>query len=188
MTGVNRVSEPVTPSHPGSDGTWRWLVGGLAFGGVILGLLAAAYAIGYRNGQHQALPAAPPAPATGPVATTGAATTAPSPIGPVPVTAALVAQGKSLYQADGCSACHSLSGSAGVGPGFEGLAGSTVTLDDGQTVTADDDYLQRSILDPDAEIVKGFRAGLMAPAIAGFDLAKKPNDVRALIAFVKSRR
>lgn len=107
------MNKPVPPAHTSSDGTWRWLVGGLAFGGVVLGLLVAAYAIGYRNGQHQTLATAPPAPTTGPVATTGAATTAPSPIGPVPVTAALVARGKSLYQADGCSACHSLSGSAG---------------------------------------------------------------------------
>ncbi len=57
-----------------------------------------------------------------------------------------------------------------------------------QTVTADDAYLERSIADPDAQIVKGFTAGLMAPAIASFDLAHKPDDIRALVAFIKSQK
>ena len=55
-------------------------------------------------------------------------------------------------------------------------------------VTADDAYLARSISDPDAQIVKGYRAGLMAAAIAGFDLAHKPDDIRALVAFIKSQK
>ena len=55
-------------------------------------------------------------------------------------------------------------------------------------ITADDAYLQRSISDPDSQIVKGYRAGLMTPAIAGFDLSRKPDDVRALVAFIKSQK
>jgi mono/diheme cytochrome c family protein len=106
----------------------------------------------------------------------------------VPVTPALVTRGKQLYTADSCAGCHSLTGAAGAGPSFKGLAGSTVTLDNAQTVTADDAYLSRSITDPDAQIVSGYHAGLMAPAIASFDLAAKPNDIRALVAFIKAQR
>ena len=65
-------------------------------------------------------------------------------------------------------ACHSLSGSAGAGPALDGLAGSSVTLADGSTVTADDEYLERAITAADAQIVKGYRAGVMPAAVAGF--------------------
>jgi mono/diheme cytochrome c family protein len=106
----------------------------------------------------------------------------------VPVTPALVARGKQLYSADSCAGCHSLTGAAGAGPSFKGLAGSTVTLDDGKTVPANDAYLARSITDADAQIVNGYHAGLMAPAIASFDLGAKPDDVRALVAFIKSQK
>ena len=118
---------------------WRWLLGGLTAGGVILGLLIAAYAIGYHRGQHHASSAAAPTVTTPTTTTTAAATTRPSPaVGRVAVTPALVARGKGLYTAAGCSACHSLTGSSGVGPSFKGLAGSTVTLAGGKTVTGDD--------------------------------------------------
>jgi len=185
------MTEPTATPHASSDGLWRWLVGGLVAGGVILGLLIAAYAVGYHHGQHHArtTASAPPATTTAPTTTSSATTSAPAPAGgPVPVTAALVAQGKSLYQSDGCSACHSLSGSAGAGPSFKGLAGSTVTLATGQSTTADDAYLERSIADPDAQIVKSYRAGIMPAAIASYGLASKPDDIRALVAFIKSQK
>ncbi|HEY8704979.1 MAG TPA: cytochrome c [Gaiellaceae bacterium] len=183
-----------TTPHTGPDGLWRWLLGGLAGGGIILGLLIAAYAIGYHRGQHHPRTAAPAstAPATTtapPTATTAATTTTPSPApGPIAATPALVARGKTLYSADGCSGCHSLTGSPGAGPSFKGTAGRTVTLTSGQTVTADDAYLEQAIANPDAQIVKGYRAGIMPAAIASFDLTGKASDIRALVAFIKSQK
>lgn len=183
------VSEDARATDTNSDGTGRWLLGGLAAGGVVLGLLIAAYAVGYHRGQHHASSAAPRAVST-PRATTATTTTrGPSrTVRPVAVTPALVARGTSLYTADGCSACHSLSASSGVGPGFKGLAGSTVTLADGKTVIAGDAYLERSIADPDGDIVKGYRAGVMSAAISAYDLAAEPADIQALVAFVKSQK
>jgi len=61
------------------------------------------------------------------------------------------------------------------------------TLTTGQTVTADDVYLERSISDPDAQIVKGYRSGIMAAAIESIGLEAKPDDIRALVAFIKSQ-
>lgn len=177
-------------THSSSEGLWRWLLGGLAGGAIILGLLIGAYAIGYHRGHHRATTSAanPTAPTTTLAATTTIAPTTPAGIGPVTVTPALLARGKTLYTSDGCSACHSLGGAAGVGPSFKGLSGGTTTLSDGTTIVADDAYLERSIADPDAEIVKGYHAGIMAPAIASFDLAHKTADIRALVAFIKSQK
>jgi hypothetical protein len=41
------------------------------------------------------------------------------------------------------------------GPSWKGLAGSQVKLGDGRTVAADDAYLTRHIIEPDALTVKG---------------------------------
>jgi mono/diheme cytochrome c family protein len=182
------TDEPAAVPHRNSDGLWRWLLGGLVGGAAILGLLIAAYAIGYHRGQHHATGARAAA-ATSAATSTAAATTThrPATLRPVEVTAALVARGKALYTSDGCSACHSLTGAPGAGPSFKGLAGGTSPLTTGRTVSVDDAYLERSINDPDAEIVKGYRAGIMAAAIASFDLGKKPDDIRALVAFIKSQ-
>jgi mono/diheme cytochrome c family protein len=171
-------------------GLWRWLLGGLTAGGIILGLLIGAYAIGYHRGEHTTRPeasAGTPS-TTDTTATTTTPAAPPSQPGSVTATPALIAAGKTLYTSDNCSGCHSLTGAAGAGPSFKGLAGGATTLTSGKTVTADDAYLARSIADPDAEIVKGYTAGLMAPAIASFNLDQKPDDIRALIAFIKSQK
>jgi cytochrome c oxidase subunit 2 len=81
-----------------------------------------------------------------------------------------------------------LSGAAGAGPALDGAAGRTVELDDGTSVTADDAYLERSLIDPDAQIVKGYGAGIMSAAVAGHTLADNPDDVGALVAFIKSQK
>jgi mono/diheme cytochrome c family protein len=174
------------PSRTPPDGLWRWLLGGLVGGMAILGLLVGAYAVGYHRGEDQIRSTSAPTAPTTTRTTTPSPTTTPT-AGPVPVTAALVARGKALYAADGCSACHSLTGGSGVGPSLKGIAGSTVTLANGQTVTADDAYLERSITDADAEIVKGYSEGVMSAAVAGYDLGGTPDDVRALVAFIKSQ-
>ena len=187
---MTEQTEPTTSTPPSStDGLWRWLLGGLAAGGIVLCLLIAAFAIGYHRGQHHPLAAATTTSApTPPTTTATTTTTSSSATGPITATPALVTRGKSLYQSDGCSACHSLTGSAGVGPSFKGLKGSTVTLGNGQTVSADDAYLEQSIANPDAQIVKGYRAGVMSAAVASYGLTGKPDEIRALVAFIKSRK
>jgi protein SCO1/2 len=62
----------------------------------------------------------------------------------------------------GCAGCHSHSNLA---PPLEGLFGHPVTLQGGTTVTADEDYLRRSILDPGAQIVAGYLP--LMPSYAG---------------------
>ena len=172
-----------------SEGLWRWLVGGLVAGLILLGVLVAAYAIGYHEGKNDGQTvtrASTQGPGVSPT-TQSTPTPAATSTSAVPTSPALVARGNELYKADGCQGCHALDGSTGVGPGFKGLAGSTVKLTNGRTVVADDPYLERAIIDPDADVVLGYRAGLMQAAVAGLNLRGKPADVRALVAFIKAQ-
>jgi mono/diheme cytochrome c family protein len=162
------------------DGLGRWLIGGLVVGAIVLGLLVGAYEIGYHHGKDaDKSSAAAPLPAK-PTPSTG---TAPATTSTAGSGAALAAQGKRLFTAEACAGCHSLSGAAGVGPALDGLAGSTVTLADGTTVTADDRYLSESISDPDAQIVKGYHAGVMSAAVKSLDLSS--DQTKALVAYLK---
>ena len=67
--------------------------------------------------------------------------------------------GSKLLQERGCLGCHSTDGSRLVGPSFRGIFKRQVTVQkDGQekTITSGRDYLRRSILEPQAEIVIGY--------------------------------
>jgi cytochrome c oxidase subunit 2 len=68
-------------------------------------------------------------------------------------------EGAELLQEKGCIACHSLDGSAKVGPTFKGLFGRKETIVAAgreRTITVDEGYIIRSIKDPAADVVKGF--------------------------------
>ena len=89
------------------------------------------------------------------------------------------------YRRYACAGCHSLDGSERTGPTFKGLAGSTVTLEGGKEVKADAAYLERAILEPDADVAEGYDAGIMKASIDGFDLKSKPDDVKRLVEFIQ---
>jgi cytochrome c oxidase subunit 2 len=68
-------------------------------------------------------------------------------------------EGERLLTLKGCIACHSLDGSKVIGPTFQGLFGrEEVVTTDGvkRTITVDEEYLRRSILEPAADIVEGY--------------------------------
>ena len=60
----------------------------------------------------------------------------------------------------GCVSCHSLDGTPGVGPTWQGIYGRQELLDDGTSVTVDDAYILESIYDPNAKLVDGFAAAM----------------------------
>lgn len=107
--------------------------------------------------------------------------------GGTPDPAALIAQGKDLATQLGCTACHSTDGSSGVGPTWQGLAGSQRELADGSTVAADSAYLRESILEPDAKIAAGFQPGIMTGAVqAQLPTINAGNNLDALVAYIES--
>lgn len=87
--------------------------------------------------------------------------------------------GMKLAESQGCVACHGPKFTGGVGPGFLGLAGSQVELDDGTTVTADDAYLTESIKNPAAKKRKGYSLTMPTNSLSDTDVAN-------LVAFIKA--
>ncbi|MGD9928573.1 MAG: cytochrome c oxidase subunit II [Mangrovibacterium sp.] len=95
------------------------------------------------------------------------------------------ASGKRIMTNIGCLACHSLDGSKLVGPSFKGLYGHEVTVKAGgetKTVVADDEYIKRSIYDPNAEIVEGFAKGLMQ----SYQGQLTDDDIALMIEYLKT--
>ena len=81
-----------------------------------------------------------------------------------------------------CVACHNVNAEKKVGPGFAGIFGRQEALEDGQTVTVDENYIRESILSPNSKIVKGFQKGLM-PTFAG---QLSEQELMGLITYLKS--
>lgn len=72
--------------------------------------------------------------------------------------------GISITRKYGCNACHTSDGTKLVGPSYKNIMGRMRTvIKDGeeQEIKADEDYIRRSIYDPNAEVVKGYEKGLM---------------------------
>jgi cytochrome c oxidase subunit 2 len=102
-------------------------------------------------------------------------------------TASLVMKGSDYFTQFNCAGCHSVDGGGSFGPALNGLAGRTVKLSNGETITVDENYIRESILDPDAKTVDGYPANVMAASISGFqsDLSKE-EVISALVAYLES--
>ena len=87
-------------------------------------------------------------------------------------------QGRELAESNGCTSCHSTGDREGVGPSWDGLAGAEVELDDGSVVVADEEYLRRSIVEPNAQIVAGYR-GIMP------ERSLDPAEVDEIVAYLQ---
>ena len=92
----------------------------------------------------------------------------------------LAANGQQLFQQLGCSTCHRFD-TQGRGPNLVGIFGKPVLLDDGRTVTADENYIRESILNPGAKIVAGFK-----PIMPSFQGQVSEENLAALVAYIKS--
>lgn len=90
------------------------------------------------------------------------------------------AVGEHLFVQFGCSGCHKPDNS-GPGPSLVGVFGSTVTFQDGTTALADENYVRESILNPSAQIVKGYEA--IMPSFQG---QLSEEQLLALLAYIKS--
>jgi cytochrome c oxidase subunit II len=89
--------------------------------------------------------------------------------------------GEKLYEAKGCNACHSLDGSAKVGPSFKGIYGRSEVFTDGSKGVADDNYLRESILMPQAKVVAGY-----PPVMPSFQGQLNDKQIAAIIEYMKT--
>ena len=88
--------------------------------------------------------------------------------------------GERLFSELACSTCHKPD-SSGRGPWLGGVFGSTVTLNDGRKVVADENYLRESVMSPQAKVVQGFQ-----PIMPTFQGTVSEENLLQLIAYVKT--
>jgi cytochrome c oxidase subunit 2 len=93
--------------------------------------------------------------------------------------------GFSIMKFQGCMACHSVDGTKIVGPSYLNLFGKQeVVSRNGAdvTITVDEDYIKKSILEPDADLVKGYPRGLMQ----SYSGKISDTDITKIIEYIKS--
>lgn len=95
------------------------------------------------------------------------------------------AKGRHFFATLGCVGCHWTGApTTPIGPPLAGVAGSKVTLANGKTVTADDNYLLSSILAPDKDTVKGYPSGLMSARVPPGLISI--TQAEAIVAYIKA--
>jgi cytochrome c oxidase subunit II len=90
----------------------------------------------------------------------------------------MAAAGAHLYQQMGCAMCHAAKSLA---PSLEGVFGSSVQLQGGATVLADEGYIRESIVNPLAKIVAGY-----APIMPTFQGQLSEEELTQLVSYIKS--
>jgi cytochrome c oxidase subunit 2 len=91
----------------------------------------------------------------------------------------LLQVGVRVFEEKGCSACHSVDGSAGIGPSLKGLWGREEKLVGGGTAKVDENYLRESIVKPGAKVVAGYD-DMMPPT------PLEEREIQGIIAYVQS--
>ncbi|MCX8116990.1 MAG: cytochrome c oxidase subunit II [Desulfobacterota bacterium] len=92
-------------------------------------------------------------------------------------------RGERLILEKGCLACHSTDGTPRVGPTLKGIFGKTVTvITEGKErqVRVDEAYLLRSLLEPNADLVKGFQP--IMPSQKGISTEE---ELKELVRYMK---
>jgi cytochrome c oxidase subunit 2 len=91
--------------------------------------------------------------------------------------------GERLVKTRGCRQCHSIDGKANIGPTFLGIYGRTGKLKDGRSYEAEENYIRRSVLDPQSDLVAGYE-----PVMPTFQGRMKDQEITAIIEYLKTLR
>jgi cytochrome c oxidase subunit II len=89
--------------------------------------------------------------------------------------------GELLYNRKGCAACHSVDGSARVGPSFLDMYGNTFATHEGVDVTVDAAYVRESILTPNVSVIAGFE-----PVMTPYEGSITDREIEALTEWFKT--
>jgi cytochrome c oxidase subunit 2 len=91
-----------------------------------------------------------------------------------------VSRGKTAFEHHACISCHG--GNSQIrAPRLEGLYGSRVVLDTGESLVADENYIRESILNPQAKIVAGY-----SNVMPSFQGQLSSDEIVSLIEYLKS--
>ncbi|MFZ5981703.1 MAG: cytochrome c oxidase subunit II [Candidatus Zixiibacteriota bacterium] len=89
--------------------------------------------------------------------------------------------GKKLFVSKACISCHSMENKKLIGPPLNGIFDKPVPLTSGRRLVVDENYLRRSILEPQAEVVEGYQ-----PVMPTYQGILKDREVDALIMYIKN--
>jgi cytochrome c oxidase subunit II len=92
----------------------------------------------------------------------------------------LAMAGERLFEQLGCGTCHRAD-AAGRGPVLYGLFGTSVQLQSGERVLADERYLREAILNPRAHIVAGY-----SPIMPPYEGQISEEGLLQIIAYIKA--
>lgn len=92
----------------------------------------------------------------------------------------MLSSGAQLFSRFACNTCHT-EGPSQRGPSLAGLFGKPVTLQNGESVKADEEYLRESILYSNAKVVEGYQ-----PIMPLFASQIAPDQLSQLIEYIKS--
>jgi cytochrome c oxidase subunit 2 len=92
--------------------------------------------------------------------------------------------GFNFYKTRGCQSCHSIDGTANIGPTFKDLYNNPSIPITGQgTIKADENYIRESLLYPQAKVHQGFGPPSPMPSFLG---ALNDEDIGAIIAWMRT--
>jgi len=97
----------------------------------------------------------------------------------------LADQGFEILRRNGCNACHSSDGTKLVGPSYLGGWGTMRQVTTGREereVMFDEEYVVRSIYDPNADIADGYNRGLML----SYEGLVSPEEIDLIIEYLKA--
>lgn len=92
-------------------------------------------------------------------------------------------RGERAAAEQGCLRCHTLDGTPHIGPTFASLYGAVIPLDPGPEVIADEAYITASMMDPLAQIHRGFQ-----PVMPSYFGRISPADTAAIIELIRYLR
>lgn len=87
--------------------------------------------------------------------------------------------GEELAGEVGCLSCHT-DRDTSAAPTLSGIWGTEVQLAGGRTVTADEEYVRRSITDPGADIVEGYNPIMPTFPLEGDEIDRLVDWLRSL--------
>jgi mono/diheme cytochrome c family protein len=93
---------------------------------------------------------------------------------------ALAQAGERLFQEFGCVGCH-IETDTPVAPTLRGVYGNERELTTGETILADESYIETSILDPDLHVVAGYQ-----PIMPNYEGRLSQDQLDAMIAYIVS--